>query len=68
MDGDRIEKAVQRIEAALTRIGSAADAIRPAPPSVSALVVKHEELRDSVSNSLKELDDLIGTLDQKGDQ
>ena len=64
MDGNRIEVAVQRIEAALARIGSAADAIRPAPPSVSALVVKHEELRDTVTNSLKELDDLITELNQ----
>ena len=68
MSGDRIENAVQRIEAALSRIAEAADKPRaeaPAvPASVSSLVVKHEELRETVSNTLKELDDLIGKLEQ----
>ena len=75
MTGDRIESAVQRIEAALARIGEAADRPRPeaaagtteapvaVPPSVSSLVVKHEELRETVTNTLKELDDLIGKLE-----
>lgn len=64
MDGDRIEQATQRIEAALQRIARAADAYRPAPPSVSALVVDHEELRETVASSLKKLDDLIAELEQ----
>lgn len=64
MAGERIESAVQRIEAALARIAEAADTLRPAPPSVSALVVKHESLRESVGNALKELDDLIAELDR----
>ena len=62
MDGTRIEGAVQRIEAALARIAEAADTLRPAPPSVSALVVRHETLRETVANSLKELDDLIAEI------
>ena len=63
MEGTRIEGAVQRIEAALARIAEAADTLRPAPPSVSALVVRHENLRETVANSLKELDDLIAEID-----
>ncbi len=63
MSGDRIENAVQRIEAALARIADAADSVRPPPSSVSGLVVKHEELRETVSNTLKDLDDLIGKLE-----
>ena len=64
MDNERLDSAVRRIETALGRIADAADAIRPAPPSVSALVVDHEELRDSVSASLKELDDVIAELEK----
>lgn len=65
MSDQRIEQAVQRIEAALARIGTAADVLRPAPPSVSALVVRHEELRETVASSLKELDRLIESFDGK---
>jgi hypothetical protein len=64
MDGERIEGAVQRIEAALARIAEAAETLRPAPPSVSALVVRHETLRETVGNVLKELDDLIAEIDR----
>ncbi|MEP2235381.1 MAG: hypothetical protein ABJM58_05325 [Alteripontixanthobacter sp.] len=64
MDGERIEHAVKRIESALARIAHSADTIKPAPPSVSALVVDHEELRETVANSLKQLDELIGELDR----
>jgi hypothetical protein len=63
MTGDRTEAAVRRIEAALARIATAADSLRPAPPSVSALVVQHENLRETVANSLKDLDALIAELD-----
>jgi len=63
MSAHRTEQAVQRIEAALGRIAKISDTIRPAPPSVSGLVVKHESLRDSASNTLKELDDLLKRLE-----
>jgi hypothetical protein len=63
MDAERIEGAVRRIEAALARIGEAADAVRPTPPSVSNLVVKHEALREAAANTLKEIDDLIERLE-----
>ena len=64
MEGSRIEQAVQRIETALARIGEAADTLRPAPPSVSSLVVRHENLREQVTSSLKELDELIERLEE----
>jgi hypothetical protein len=63
MSEQRIEQAVRRIEAALARIGGLADSIQPAPPSVSGLVARHENLRETVSNSLKELDDLLEGLE-----
>ncbi|MGN6500282.1 MAG: hypothetical protein ACTHKM_09045 [Tsuneonella sp.] len=53
---------MRRIEAALARIADAAETLRPAPPSVLALVVRHENLREIVGNSLKELDELIAEL------
>lgn len=64
MSEQRIEHAVQRIEAALARIAECAETMRPAPPSVSSLVVKHENLREVAGNVLKDLDDLIEELDQ----
>ena len=64
MDGERLESAVQRIEAALARIAEAADKARPAPKSVSSLVDKHETLRETVAATLKELDELIGKLEK----
>ena len=68
MTGDRTEAAVQRIEAALARIAQAADSARaapaPAPPSVSALVERHESLRETVAQTLGELDALLGELEQ----
>ena len=64
MEGSRIEQAVQRIETALARIGEAADTLRPAPPSVSSLVVRHENLREQVTSSLRDLDELIEGLEE----
>ncbi|MFV0644906.1 MAG: hypothetical protein ACK5NN_10475 [Sphingomonadaceae bacterium] len=63
MSEERIERAVQRIEAALARIADCADTIRPAPPSVSALVVKHENLSEKTGKILKEIDSLISNLE-----
>ena len=64
MSQERIESAVQRIETALARIAKAADNVPKVPPSVSALVVKHESLRDTVNGTLDDLDNLIEELDQ----
>jgi hypothetical protein len=67
MTGDRTEAAAQRIEAALARIAQAADSARAAPPamppSVSALVERHESLRETVAQALGELDVLLGELE-----
>ncbi len=64
MSEHRIEQAVKRIETALGRIAVLADSISPAPPSVSGLVVKHENLRETVSSSLKQLDVLLERLEK----
>lgn len=72
MSEDRIESAVQRIESALSRIAEIADAEKPAgnnggaqaSPSVTALIEKHEALRESVSDTLAELDTMIGEIEQ----
>jgi hypothetical protein len=67
MTGDRTEAAVQRIEAALARIARAADNARAAPaaaaPSVTALVERHETLRETVAKALTELDKLLVEID-----
>jgi hypothetical protein len=68
MTGDRTEAAVQRIEAALARIAQAADRARDAthsaPPSVTALVERHESLRETVALALGQLDALLAEIDQ----
>lgn len=64
MNGERIEHAVQRIEAALGRIAKVADEARPASSSVSGLVAEHERLRETVGDTLKELDALIERLER----
>jgi hypothetical protein len=68
MTGDRTEAAVQRIEAALARIAQAADRPRAsaptAMPAVTALVERHESLRETVAHALAELDMLLAELDQ----
>ncbi|WP_160600148.1 hypothetical protein [Allopontixanthobacter confluentis] len=70
MNEQRIEQAVQRIEAALGRIAQLAEnkvsapVQAPPPTSVSGLVVKHEALRDTVASSLKEIDALLERLEK----
>jgi hypothetical protein len=66
MTGDRTEAAVQRIEAALARIAAAAERPRSdapvAAPSVSALVERHESLRETVTQAIGEIDALLSDL------
>lgn len=68
MTEERTEAAVQRIEVALARIAQAADRAgtpaAPASPSVTALVERHESLRETVAQTLGELDALLGDLEQ----
>ena len=62
MAGDRSERALQRIDAALARIERAAQR-RPPPSSAPAgdpeLAHRHARLRDAVGQSLRQLDALI---------
>ncbi|MGB3739839.1 MAG: hypothetical protein WA948_10880 [Pontixanthobacter sp.] len=83
MTDDRTESAVQRIEAALTRIAACADgppdsaqsngdlsnsapsnAASSSSASVTALIERHETLREVVDGTLSELDDLLSRLDR----
>lgn len=62
MEHDRIEPAVQRIEAALARIAAVADAGLAAP---GATVDPGDvRLRETIADTLAELDRLIGRLEQ----
>lgn len=63
MEGAPVEKALGRIEAALTRIENAA-ARSPAPsmdPTSQDLADRHERLRDAVTQSLRQLDTLLAS-------
>jgi len=63
MAGDRIARALARINAAAGRIEAAAS--RPALPSGDAeLARKYETLRHEAGAALAELDRLIGALDR----
>ena len=59
MDRERIVKALARIEAAAARIEAAA--ARPSGPDPE-LARKYGQLRASATDSLRELDALIGAL------
>ncbi|MCL4671447.1 MAG: hypothetical protein KJZ64_00600 [Sphingomonadaceae bacterium] len=63
MEQDRIEPAVQRIEAALARIAAVADAV-PAPRGDSAGAAESDSaLRERVAAALADLDELIGQIE-----
>jgi hypothetical protein len=67
MDGDRNERALQRIDAALARIEGAARQ-RPTGSATSTgdpeLAERHARLREAVGQSLRQLDALIGEQQQ----
>jgi len=65
MTQQRIEDAVQRIERALARIAHCADSPPAAPPSVTALVDRHETMRETVAGALRDLDRLIERIEQR---
>lgn len=72
MDNSRIQQAMTRIEAALARIdGARLVAARPAGnegAAASARVVElinsHERLREEVAEALRDLDALIGQIEE----
>ncbi|MXO73951.1 hypothetical protein GRI40_01775 [Altererythrobacter aerius] len=67
METNRTEAAVQRIESALARIAAAADQPRPPAgaeqPSVTALVERHESLRETVAQTIGEIDALLAEME-----
>ena len=64
MDGSRIEQAIQRIETALGRIDTATGKLSLGSAPDSGLARKHTALREEVSSTLAELDQLIEGLDK----
>ena len=63
MDGERISRALARIEAAARRIESAAQAPARSPPD-SELAGKYHAHRSEAGAALAELDRLIGSLER----
>lgn len=62
MERERVESALGRIEAAAARIEAAS--ARPAVTADPTLAIRHSRLRATVAVSLRELDALIGSLEQ----
>ncbi len=66
MSGARIDQAIARIEAALARIETSNPTGTPNSAEnsarVTALVNSHEQLREEVAETLRELDGVIGEL------
>lgn len=63
MDGERISRALARIEAAASRIEAATQASAKSRPDGSYLAVKYQTLRNETGAALAELDRLIGSLE-----
>ncbi len=59
MEGDRLSRALARIDAASSRIEAAASR---RPPSDPALQVRYDRLREQAKIALAEVDALIETL------
>lgn len=64
MSGDRIENAVQRIEAALARIADAADRRTGEGAANPELAKEHASLRETVATQIGELGALIEELER----
>ncbi|MEM9500970.1 MAG: hypothetical protein AAF941_03900 [Pseudomonadota bacterium] len=69
MEESRIDRAMARLDTALTRIAEARETARAKPADnagsarVMALVNSHEKLREEVAYTLTELDTLIEELE-----
>lgn len=71
MSADRIERAIKRIEAAMERIDAARDGVAATGTKAAVgsarvveLVNSHEKLREHVADTLRDLDDLLGKLEE----
>lgn len=71
MSADRIASALTRIEAAMARIDAARDGLAigdgkagSSSARVVELVNVHEKLREQIAESLRELDELLTTLEE----
>ena len=59
MDGDRTTRALARIEGALARLEAAARTSFVAESGDAELAARHSKLRDAVTQTLRQLDELI---------
>lgn len=64
MDGDRISRALARIEAAASRIEAAAQAPAGSSSADTDLADRYHALRREAGAALAELDGLIGALER----
>ncbi len=64
MSETRIHGALERLEKALARIETQAALPRSVPAGDSELAQAHEALKSRVASNLRELDNLIGSLEQ----
>lgn len=75
MEADRIDQAIKRIEAAMGRIDVARSTIAASSAKAAAkaeggsarvieLVNTHEKLREQVAETIRELDDVLGQLEE----
>jgi len=63
MTAERIASALARIESAMARIDAASAAGGREPATTGEIVSAHEKLRAQVSESLRELDELLAQLE-----
>ena len=64
MQKSRIDNALQRLEAAISRLANAQKADPFKSARVTALVNNHEKLREEVADTLREFDGLIDELEK----
>lgn len=71
MDEGRIDHAIKRIETAMERIDAARSAVAASSAKAAGgsarvieLVNTHEKLREHVAETLRELDDVLGQLEE----
>ena len=67
MDTRRIEQALSRLDAALKRAEDAAEALPrggPDPDEYEGLRQRHDHLKETVANSLRQLDEILAGMPQ----
>lgn len=65
-EGDRLDEAFGKLEAALSRLERAATLRPPANGEVLKLKIENESLRDTVGDALGQIDALLAEIDGDG--